>query len=102
MPEPKATRTGDASAIGAQRPDPAAPHADLEREAAPGRILGRVLHDFAGPLTAILGYAQLLLCVAVDEETRLMAQGIETEARRLIEMTQTLPCVERGEPRAAA
>lgn len=69
----------------------------FERLAAVGRMVGSVIHDFRGPLTALSGYAGMLSELDVGEdERREYAEAMKDECDRLSHMVDELLELTRG------
>ncbi|HSF16779.1 MAG TPA: ATP-binding protein [Vicinamibacteria bacterium] len=69
----------------------------FERLSAVGRMVGSVIHDFRGPLTALSGYAGMLSELDVGEdERREYADAMKDECDRLSHMVDELLELTRG------
>jgi signal transduction histidine kinase len=62
-----------------------------------GEALSRVLHDFKNPLTAALGYAEIMSTVQTQEEREEYARLIQKQFMLMDEMTRDVLAYARGE-----
>lgn len=69
-----------------------------ERLSAIGQMASTIIHDFKGPMTAILGFSELMAMPDFDaEEKQDLYKSIRSEIERMVDMTSEVLDFTRGE-----